>query len=111
MYKLTIGTSIIRTTDGACIPADPANVDYQAFKAWEAEGNIPDPATVVILTKAQKITALNAEYDPLRNDLKQNLAYVNAYYPGNVTKYNSAKAKLDTLNAEYIQKLGVINNE
>jgi hypothetical protein len=31
-------TAITRTTDGACIPFDPANTDYQAFLKYQAEG-------------------------------------------------------------------------
>jgi hypothetical protein len=33
-----IANCIIRTTDGACIPFDPDNTDYQAFLKYQAEG-------------------------------------------------------------------------
>lgn len=33
-----------RIEDGACIPFDPANTDYQEFLRWKEEGNTPLPA-------------------------------------------------------------------
>ena len=44
MYKLINSTSILRLSDNAYIPADPANSDYANYLAWCAAGNIPQPA-------------------------------------------------------------------
>ena len=34
---------IKRLADNAFIPMDEQNVDYQAYLAWLAEGNVPSP--------------------------------------------------------------------
>tara|TARA_R100000664_G_scaffold29925_1_gene42117 strand:- start:42 stop:203 length:162 start_codon:yes stop_codon:yes gene_type:complete len=35
---------IKRKSDGAWIPFDPANKDYQQFLQWKADGGVPEEA-------------------------------------------------------------------
>jgi hypothetical protein len=69
-YQLTAGDLILRAEDGASIPPDPANTDYQAFLAWVEAGNMPDPATQVapapVLTTEQKLEAAGLTVSELK---------------------------------------------
>jgi hypothetical protein len=60
-YQLTTGDTILRTTDGAFIPPDPANTDYADYLVWLEEGNTPEPAPepepAPVLTTEQKLEA------------------------------------------------------
>jgi hypothetical protein len=42
-YGSTSSDAVIRASDGALIPNDPANRDYAAYQAWLADGGLPDP--------------------------------------------------------------------
>lgn len=48
-YKLCptymgVQTCVRRLSDGAFIPIEPANTDYQKYLKWIEEGNTPEPA-------------------------------------------------------------------
>ena len=61
LYQLTSNTSVIRTSDGAIIPKDDMNSDWQRYQEWTAAGNTPDPYVPPPppppLTPAQKLSA------------------------------------------------------
>jgi hypothetical protein len=44
-YTLTEDNCVIRATDGALIPNDPANRDYAEYQEWLKAGNTPTPYT------------------------------------------------------------------
>lgn len=44
MFNQKEPSSVIRTTDGACIPFDPSNTDYQEYLKWVELGNVAEPA-------------------------------------------------------------------
>ena len=68
MYQLTTGDTIIRLSDNAFIPPDPANTDYAEYQQWLAAGNTPDPAPVPPAppTPAEKLAAAGLTVEELK---------------------------------------------
>lgn len=96
MYKLTPSSSIIRTSDGAYIPADPRNQDHQAYLAWVADGNTPQPVDQPTLqqTQGSQIVLLYAAYQAA---IAQNITITTA---GGVTKpFQADQAAINNLQA------------
>jgi hypothetical protein len=69
-YQLTAYETILRSSDGAYIPPDPANTDYQEYLAWLEAGNTPEPAPepepVPELTPAEKLAASGLTVEELK---------------------------------------------
>lgn len=77
LYQLTSGTSIMRKTDGAMIPTDPGNLDYQAYLVWTAAGNKPDPAPVPPPATQIQAAAFLARFTPVEQAAVQQAALAN----------------------------------
>ena len=67
MYKLTDTTTIIRITDKASIPNDPANTDYAEYLEWVADGNTATAADAIPDPTYQENRV--AEYPPIGDQL------------------------------------------
>lgn len=74
MYKLTNNPNlVIRKADNATIPA-AANLDYQEYLAWLAEGNTPEP--LPIDTPEQILAKLEGALDRHLDSLAKDHGYI-----------------------------------
>jgi hypothetical protein len=55
----------IQRSDGASIPIDPRNNDYQLYLKWIEDGNTPESADMIIDYKIRRA----AEYPPIGDQL------------------------------------------
>lgn len=61
MYRQVDGfNGVQRISDGAFIPADPHNRDWQDVEAWIADGNMPYPPVIVPSTRTVTVEELTA---------------------------------------------------
>lgn len=66
MYKHTPNaTGVIRLTDGACVPFDAGNADYQVYLAWCSLGNTPQPPSPVDMVAVAKAALSALERDTM----------------------------------------------
>lgn len=69
-YQLTSSDGILRLSDNAFIPPNPANTDYAIYLAWLEAGNTPEPAPIpeppVPLTPAEKLAASGLTVEELK---------------------------------------------
>ena len=73
MYKLIGQNSVKRLADGAHIPFNDVNIDYQEYKKWLSEGNIPEPE---FTDEELLITSINKQIQESKTYLVSTAWYV-----------------------------------
>jgi len=82
MYKFTTRESLIRISDGAEIPINEQNSDYQKYLLWLSEGNEPLPADPEPIVLPTSVTMRQARLALLQVGLLANVEAAIASIPG-----------------------------
>lgn len=76
MYKLTKDDCLLRIADGAIIPADKNNADYQAYCEWIREGNSPELHSISVEeTIAEYEASLDSHMDAVAKSHRYDSRY------------------------------------
>jgi len=97
-YKLTKYNYITRVDDGAKIPKNPGNIDFQAYLKWVADGNTPlpvDPDPAPTQDELDIIAAKN--YEKLNALKNMTPTEIQAWVTANVNTLAQAKDAIQTL--------------
>ena len=109
-WKYTDDTKTVVIRSLANGGLESKSVNDSEVQAWIAEGNTPLPAADPIpLTKSQKLTAFNAEYNPQILSLNTQIA-IAVSATKNVTSETSLRASMAALQTEYNNKKVAIMN-
>lgn len=94
MYKITHLGTILRTLDGAAIPRDINNVDYQEYVGWVESGNAPEREVINQCEDARQLreSAYRLESDPLFMEWK---------YDGDPKKEDAWRSKVLEIKQRY----------
>lgn len=101
-YKL-LKFGVRRLLDGACIPSDPRNSDWQEYQRWLAAGNMPEPADPEPSeTPAGKIVQIESSNPITHRALRELILTIGEVYPAAKATvfYTRVKAVDDAIKIE-----------
>ena len=75
MYTRRESPGVTRDSDGAGIPANPANKDWRLCQEWLSQGNTPAPMPAAV------VPSIDDEYDALSDWMKELIVEVGANLP------------------------------
>lgn len=93
-YSLMQNSALILRSDGAAIPADPNNVDYQQYQAWLSAGNTPTPISLAEAQSKQIEINSAACSDAITSGFQSSALGSAHTYPSKVTDQQNLTASV-----------------